>query len=91
MKKYEIIPLKNKLDAVIELPGSKSYTNRALIIASLCNGKTVLKNALISNDIIYLIKAIRQLGIKIELNKETKLHFDLTQISLFDTNSEDRI
>jgi 3-phosphoshikimate 1-carboxyvinyltransferase len=69
MKKYEIIPLKNKLDAVIELPGSKSYTNRALIIASLCNGKTVLKNALISNDIIYLIKAIRQLGIKIELNK----------------------
>ena len=29
--------------------------------------------------------------IKIELNKETKLYFDLTQISLFDANSESRI
>jgi len=29
--------------------------------------------------------------IKIELNKETKLYFDLTQVSLFDTNSEERI
>ncbi len=29
--------------------------------------------------------------IKIELNKETKLYFDLTQVSLFDTNSKERI
>ncbi len=29
--------------------------------------------------------------IRIELNKETKLYFDLTQVSLFDANSEDRI
>ena len=29
--------------------------------------------------------------IKIELNKETKLYFDLTQVSLFDTNSKERL
>jgi multiple sugar transport system ATP-binding protein len=29
--------------------------------------------------------------IKIQLNKETKLYFDLTQISLFDANTKDRV
>ncbi|MFH0875257.1 MAG: 3-phosphoshikimate 1-carboxyvinyltransferase [archaeon] len=54
---------------MIELPGSKSYTNRALIIASLCKGKTILDNALISDDTLHLINALRQFGAKISVKK----------------------
>ena len=50
----------------LEIPGSKSYTNRALIIASLTNGKTVLYNPLYSDDTKYMIQSLKKLGVIIE-------------------------
>jgi 3-phosphoshikimate 1-carboxyvinyltransferase len=54
----------------VTVPGSKSYTHRALIAAALADGVSVLKNALISDDTRYTIKALRQMGIQIEANRE---------------------
>ncbi|HOP47195.1 MAG TPA: 3-phosphoshikimate 1-carboxyvinyltransferase [Desulfobacteraceae bacterium] len=57
----EIKPIK-KLDATVRTPGSKSYTQRALIIASLAKGSSLLTNPLISEDTQYLIDALCFLG-----------------------------
>jgi len=62
----EIIPLKNPLNFKISVPGSKSITNRIFLIAALADGKSTIKNALISDDTKYMIKALQKLGIKIE-------------------------
>ncbi len=57
----EVRPLA-KLDAVVQLPGSKSYTQRALIIAALARGESYLRNVLVAEDTEYLTKALRLLG-----------------------------
>lgn len=46
-------------------PGSKSYANRALILAALADGKSVLKNFPFCEDTIYMIRALRKFGVKI--------------------------
>ncbi len=59
----EIIPISHPLHASVRVPGSKSLTNRALLVASLAEGITVLHNALFSDDSYYFAGALRQLGI----------------------------
>ena len=59
MKK--ITPIK-EINEVVTVPGSKSYTQRALIAASLAGGRSVLRGALISEDTDYLMEALRLLG-----------------------------
>jgi len=62
-----VVPLgERKLAATVEVPGSKSYTQRALVVASLAEGESVLKNALLAEDSHYLIEALRILGVHIE-------------------------
>ncbi|WWO97610.1 MAG: 3-phosphoshikimate 1-carboxyvinyltransferase [Candidatus Dasytiphilus stammeri] len=58
------------INGTINLPGSKSISNRALLIAAQANGITMLKNLLDSDDVRYMLKALRKLGIKYELSKE---------------------
>jgi 3-phosphoshikimate 1-carboxyvinyltransferase len=57
-------PIK-KINAVISVPGSKSFTQRALIAATLAGGKSCLKGALVSEDTDHLMNALRLLGAKI--------------------------
>ncbi len=54
-----------RLDATVEVPGSKSYSQRALVVASLAQGRSNLSNVLISEDTGYLAEALRSLGIEI--------------------------
>jgi len=60
----EIRPIEN-LSAAVRVPGSKSYTQRALVIASLAEGKSLLRNPLRSEDTDYLMEALRLLGAEI--------------------------
>lgn len=57
----------------IFIPGSKSFTNRALLIASLAEGKSVLKNPLFSDDTTHMINALKELGIDIEKDENENL------------------
>jgi 3-phosphoshikimate 1-carboxyvinyltransferase len=50
------------LDAVVQVPGSKSYTQRALIIASLAKGASMVKDALVSEDTQLLMDALAMVG-----------------------------
>ncbi|MCX6057811.1 MAG: 3-phosphoshikimate 1-carboxyvinyltransferase [Chloroflexi bacterium] len=65
----QITPIAHSLSAVIRVPGSKSLTNRALLIASLVNGSTHLTNALFSDDSRYFANALQTLGFDIQLDE----------------------
>jgi 3-phosphoshikimate 1-carboxyvinyltransferase len=57
----EIKPIKG-INATVTVPGSKSYTQRALLIAALAQGESFLQNPLISEDTAYVMEALRSLG-----------------------------
>ena len=67
-----ITPLDSPPSIRISVPGSKSHTNRALLVACLANGTTRLENALFSADTHYFVQAIRDLGFDIILDESTK-------------------
>jgi 3-phosphoshikimate 1-carboxyvinyltransferase len=69
----EIQPLPN-IDASIEVPGSKSLTQRALIAASLANGTSTLLGSLESEDTQYSSAALMQMGISMEKGNEWRIH-----------------
>ncbi|UDG81460.1 3-phosphoshikimate 1-carboxyvinyltransferase [Candidatus Profftia lariciata] len=58
-----------KFSGKINLPGSKSISNRALLLAALASGTTCLHNLLNSNDVHHMITALKQLGITIQLSE----------------------
>lgn len=62
--KREIKPLLHPRAAVI-VPGSKSVTQRAVIIASLAEGETILRNPLRSEDTALLVQALRAIGVRV--------------------------
>jgi 3-phosphoshikimate 1-carboxyvinyltransferase len=65
MDSLQILPLTRAFDAEVCLPGSKSITNRALLIAALASGRSRLKGALFSDDTRYMLTALQTLGLKI--------------------------
>lgn len=52
----------------VAVPGSKSYTHRMLIATTLADGVSAVKNALISEDTLLTIQALRQMGAKIAVD-----------------------
>jgi 3-phosphoshikimate 1-carboxyvinyltransferase len=53
------------LDAVVELPGSKSLTNRALVLAALADGRSAVRRPLRSRDTELMAAALRVLGVDV--------------------------
>jgi len=66
----EIIPLDLIPHAKITVPGSKSITNRALILAALAKGVVVLKGALWSEDTQVMTEALQRLGFQIKVEQD---------------------
>jgi 3-phosphoshikimate 1-carboxyvinyltransferase len=64
----DIIPIPHLLHASVRVPGSKSLTNRALLIAALAEGTTRLTNALFSDDSRYFAEALKTLGFEVHLD-----------------------
>jgi 3-phosphoshikimate 1-carboxyvinyltransferase len=62
----EIQPLAHPPNTAVEVPGSKSITNRALVIAALADGRSRLRGALFSDDTRYMVQALRDLGLTVE-------------------------
>ena len=57
-----------KIIGNISLEGDKSISHRALILASMCRGKSVIKNLVLSEDILSTINCLRATGINIRIN-----------------------
>jgi len=64
-----ITPITHPINTFVQVPGSKSLTNRALLLASLANGMTRLTNALFSEDSLYFAKALQALGFDVQLDE----------------------
>ena len=64
-----ITPISHPLNATVRVPGSKSLTNRALLIAALAEGQTRLTNALFSDDSRYFARALQTLGFDLTLDE----------------------
>jgi 3-phosphoshikimate 1-carboxyvinyltransferase len=66
----KIVPIPQPLSATVRVPGSKSLTNRALLISALSLGTTRLTNALFSDDSRYFAEALQALGFAVHLDPE---------------------
>lgn len=72
VQQVSLAPLENQtIDGEISIPGSKSLTNRALILAALANGTSTLAGILKSDDSYWCIDALNKLGIKTEVEGDT--------------------
>ena len=69
---YKVVPGTKPDSLTVTVPGSKSITNRALLLAALSDGDCVLRNALFSADSRALITALQTLGISCSPNETTK-------------------
>jgi len=66
----EIVPLEKPVRAEITVPGSKSITNRALILAALAEGEVTLEGALWSEDTQIMVECLQELGFMIDVRPD---------------------
>lgn len=69
MEKLTLNPIAN-IEGEINLPGSKSLSNRALLLAALAKGTTKVTNLLDSDDIRHMLNALKQLGVQYQLSDD---------------------
>src|ERR1035438_3052737 len=65
MKRVRITPLPHPVRVVVEVPGSKSYTNRALLLGAMTPQPVRIVNPLLSDDTKAMVACLKKLGIKI--------------------------
>ncbi|MBI3716584.1 MAG: 3-phosphoshikimate 1-carboxyvinyltransferase [Betaproteobacteria bacterium] len=61
-----VLPAVSRAQGSVVLPGSKSISNRTLLLAALCEGETIVSNLLQSDDTEVMLAALRQLGVRID-------------------------
>jgi len=66
----EIQPVRKPVQATVKVPGSKSYTNRALLVAALAEGKSHLSGVLFSDDTERMLDSLQKLGLQIEIDRD---------------------
>ncbi|KAH9327946.1 hypothetical protein KI387_000054 [Taxus chinensis] len=65
-----VLPPINEISGTVKLPGSKSLSNRILLLAALSEGTTIVDNLLDSDDVRYMIGALKTLGLNVEEERE---------------------
>ena len=71
-KSYKVRKLENKKEIKVEVPGSKSITNRALLLAALSDKKCLLKGVLFSDDSRAFLDCLQKLGFQVEIREEKR-------------------
>ncbi len=66
----EIVPLDKPVRAEITVPGSKSITNRALVLAALADGEVTLTGALWSEDTQIMVECLQDLGFMVNVTPD---------------------
>lgn len=59
-----------RVEGTVHLPGSKSISNRVLLLAALAKGQTRITNLLDSDDIRHMLTALKQLGVSYQLSAD---------------------
>ncbi len=73
----------SNINGIVKAPPSKSYSHRAVILASLAQGKSKLLDVLLSEDVLSSIRACEALGAKINTKKEIILKGDKSQTNTY--------
>lgn len=71
MNSLLLSPSASPINASITVPGSKSYTNRALVMAALAHGESILKHISLSDDAAVMMSALQKLGVGIKQEGDT--------------------
>ncbi|WP_394190739.1 3-phosphoshikimate 1-carboxyvinyltransferase [Pseudoalteromonas atlantica] len=69
MEQLRLEPI-SRVNGSVTLPGSKSLSNRILLLAALAKGTTVVENLLDSDDIRHMLGALKLLGVNVQLNED---------------------
>lgn len=72
MEKYQVKKLETHREIEVSVPGSKSITNRALLMAALSKETVLLKGVLFSDDSRYFLQALQDLGFQVDIDEEQK-------------------
>ena len=72
MDNYVVQRVTAPLDIDVEVPGSKSITNRALLMAAMADGWSELDGVLFSEDSEFFLQALQALGFALQVDKEKK-------------------
>ncbi len=75
MKTLTLQPIR-KVSGEVHLPGSKSISNRVLLLAALAKGTTHIRNLLDSDDVRHMLNALQTLGIRYQLS-DCRTHCEL--------------
>ena len=77
MKEYRVVPVARDgvSSAIVRVPGSKSITNRAILLAALAEGESTIKGILVSNDSKDIMRCLLALGVEMECDeKRNEMH-----------------
>ena len=97
-EQYEVKRLDKPVDWTVEVPGSKSMTNRALLMAALSDGQVKLEGVLFSDDSRHFLESLVSLGFTVDINEQeiaSKYHLSslvakvLTKANLNDTQIQE--
>lgn len=72
VEKYLVKQIEENREICVEVPGSKSITNRALLLAAISNSRCVLKGVLFSDDSRAFLDCLQKLGFAVEIREEKK-------------------
>ena len=72
MDTYQVGQFPGKPQITVTVPGSKSITNRALLMAAMAEGMTTLRGVLFSDDSRVFVKALQELGFEVEVDEQEK-------------------
>jgi 3-phosphoshikimate 1-carboxyvinyltransferase len=78
----------DKVDGIIDLPGSKSISNRVLLLAAISSGKTILRNLLDSDDTRHMLNALVSLGIICNVTPDCNICEVVGGTKFLDTENE---
>ena len=67
-----VVPLVRPVRGSVGLPGSKSLTNRAMLLSALCDGPVTLTGALFSEDTVIMAGALRRLGFVVDEDEASR-------------------
>lgn len=73
METYKVRNLKRNSNHTVCVPGSKSITNRALLLAALSDGKSILKGVLFSDDSRHFLQSLIDLGFEVYIDEAKKI------------------
>ena len=71
-EQYEVKRLDRPVDWTVDVPGSKSMTNRALLMAALSDGDVKLEGVLFSDDSRHFLESLVSLGFMVDINESEK-------------------